>query len=156
MSCCLLTLGDFSACSYCWMVENPSKWEVVLRGTAQLAVAALVEAFLINVNQELVHGFRPSLCPCREDIFVGPMQNNMHDCMWLRGRKYRLQQMLTCKVSLDESFFLLSLFTFLLGFLLRLDENIAQACLWSAFSCFFLYLSSALLCLDYKRGRGMF
>lgn len=65
-----------------------------------------------------------------------------------------LQQMLTCKVRLGESLF--SLFSFLLAFPLRSDENVTQACLRADFSCFFLCLSSVLQCLDYKPGRGMF
>ena len=91
----LWPLETFWACCYYWLVENPFKWEVCVgcpvRRTSKLAATALVAAFLINVNWELVHGFKPSLCPCREGIFAGAIWNSVDDCMWLQGRKYGLQ-----------------------------------------------------------------
>lgn len=97
LSYCLLTIGGFSACCNYWLVANPFKWEVCavcpvfVRKTSELAVIAPVAAFLLNVDWELVHGFKHSSCPCKEDIFAGAIRNSMDDCMWVKGRKYGLQ-----------------------------------------------------------------
>lgn len=89
-------------------------------------------------------------------------------------RKYGLQEMLIGKVNLDISFFL-SPFTFLMNFVLRLDENTFLAHLQSVVFLFslifspllffflFLFIFLSFLCFsstlqrwDYKHGRGMF
>lgn len=97
LCCCLLTIGDFWACCYYWLGENPFKWEVCalchvfVTRTSELAVVALVATFLINVNWELAHGFLHLLCPCKEDIFAGATQNSTGGCVWLQGRKFGLR-----------------------------------------------------------------
>lgn len=66
LSRCLLTIGDF----FSMLLLLCGLWPVFVR-TSELVAIALVAAFLINVNWELGHGFKHSLCPCKEDIFAG-------------------------------------------------------------------------------------